>query len=117
MSDKEVADKIVNKALAKVRDRKPAPGAVSDKQKDDKAIHAIIQEWCGEGTIGVMRHKIVEYITTARRDARAAAFTAIGAELCKYGANIPKVDLMARFQHVFREIEAAASDAEGGGDG
>lgn len=42
--------------------------------KDSKAIHKIIGEWCGEGTIGVMRQKIVEYLDAARKEARATAF-------------------------------------------
>lgn len=35
--------------------------------------------------------------------AREAVFTEIGIELRRYGANIRKVDLMARFQELFRE--------------
>ena len=43
-----------------------------NENKDDRAIHEIIGEWCGEGTIGVMRQKIVEYVATARKEAQIA---------------------------------------------
>lgn len=45
-----------------------------------------------------------DLVATVRREEREAAFTAIGAELRKYGANIRKVDLLARFQELFREM-------------
>lgn len=47
---------------------------MNEASDDDRAIHEIIGEWCGEGTIGVMRQKIVEYVATRVKEARQEAF-------------------------------------------
>lgn len=44
---------------------------MSDKDKahnDSDVIHELFSEWCGEGTIGFLKHKLAEYVATVRRE-------------------------------------------------
>lgn len=48
--------------------------ATKVREDDNKVIHELFSEWCGEGTIGILKHKLAEYIATVRREARDEAF-------------------------------------------
>lgn len=51
---------------------------------DDRKIHEIIGEWCGEGTIGVMRAEIVKYISEVRTKERAASLERHAKTICGF---------------------------------
>lgn len=85
---------------------------------DDKAIYEIVNEWCGEGTIGVMRHKIVEYIATIRQEERRAAwgrvFDVISSEGSFGARQLIKSLEAARETDGCGPVEAAASENRAG---
>lgn len=109
MSDKEVADKIVNKALAKVRDRKPAPIATNDKDK--ATAKRVIKRYLDNDTNDFqLENEFIAALTTVREEAREAAFRDAVAVIMKRGEIIHRGNLV-------KAIEAAANDAEGAGDG
>lgn len=63
------------------------------------------ERWQGHGVATF--HDFVsldDLLAAIRRGEREAVFTAIGVDLRRYGANIRKVDLLARFQEMFREM-------------
>lgn len=78
--------------------------------KDKTTAKRIIKRYLDNDTNDYQfENEFIAALTAARKDARAAAFTEIGVEIRRYGPNIRKVDLMARFQELFRKSEAAVS--------
>lgn len=53
-------------------ERSHAPNTATNK--DDKAIHGLLLEWGTLGGVDGFRQRVVEYIATARKEARTAAF-------------------------------------------
>lgn len=80
------------------------------KDKDANVIYNLFSEFHYADDLGVIKSKLTEYVTTIRQEERREVAMTIGSELRRYGPNIRKVDLMTRFQELFREPEAAANE-------
>lgn len=75
-------------------------------EKDKLAAEEIgyaFQDLLGFAARVDLENRIVGAFATVRQAAREAAFTQMGLELRRFGANIRREDLLTRFQELYRE--------------